>query len=377
MKKKRVLNFCNGVVSFNVERMKYTSNEYDHYVADKYCSKVFKSEGNYLKNIRDKRLPNKVNIFLLELIGLWCMIHHLCSKSFKNSDVVHLSFIEPFYLFILPFLKRKKLIVSVFGSDFYRFRFFNLIRYPIYKRANLITFSSKQTLKDFSEFYNKIPKEKYRLVRFGTDNFSEILKVSEDISIEEAKIKLGFPVDKVVVVVGINGIPIAQHLLILESISKLSNTLKKEIYVVIPASSVVGDSDNYLKKVRQSIDKSGVSGVVFQEWLTSEQMAYFRKSSEILINLPSTDQFSASMLETLSCGNLVVTGSWLPYGELYDLGVKMKVIKTFNDLTSVLEVILAEDKLLLESYSSNVELVSPFINWDLIKFDWIELYKIV
>jgi hypothetical protein len=285
-----------------------------------------------------------------------------------------LSFIEPFYLFILPFLKRKKLIVSVFGSDFYRFRFFNIIRYPLYKRANIITFSSKQTLKDFSDYYNKIPKEKYRLVRFGTDNFSEILKLSKDVSVEEAKRNMGFPLDKILVVVGINGIPIAQHLLILESIAKLPRTLKNKIHIVVPASSLVGNSDKYLKKVRQAIHQTGVSGDIFQEWLTSKQMAYFRKSSEILINLPKTDQFSASMTETLVCGNIVVTGSWLPYNELYESGVKMEVVEDVSSVNEVLNYIVENKDFYFLNCAKNIPLIPPFVSWGFVKEDWNNLY---
>jgi hypothetical protein len=375
MKKKSVLNFCNGVVSFNVERMKYTSNEYDHYVADKYCSKIYKNEGDFVGKINKNRFPHKLNVFLLEVIGVWCVIRHIFNFSFRQVEIIHISFVEPFYVFLLPFIKKNKLVVTVFGSDFYRYKFLNPIRTPIYKRADVITFSSRKAMNDFGEYYKSISKEKLILARFGSDNFHAAENFLEKMELGEAKKTMGFPLDKTIVFVGYNGVPIAQHLKIIGELSKLPQDIKDKLFVVIPVSSVIGDVKTYLNNVKASLRKSGIEGVLFEKWLTIEEMAYFRKSSEILINLPKSDQFSSSMIETLYCGNIVITGSWLPYEELYEGGVIMEEINEFSKLPKILEKVINEKDQYIDKFKGNIELVPPFISWEFKKNDWLKSYS--
>ena len=61
--------------------------------------------------------------------------------------------------------------------------------------------------------------------------------------------------------------------------------------------------------------------MAFEEFLTADNLSRLRIVSDVYITIPVSDAASASMLEYLLCGNVVIAGKWLLYKFWEDLGL--------------------------------------------------------
>ncbi len=66
----------------------------------------------------------------------------------------------------------------------------------------------------------------------------------------------------------------------------------------------------------------------------------FRKSIDIFLNLQYTDVLSASMLEELEAGAIVIKGDWLNYPDLEKRNVWLCSIKDMNALTDEITAVV-------------------------------------
>lgn len=67
------------------------------------------------------------------------------------------------------------------------------------------------------------------------------------------------------------------------------------------------------------------------------------------------DQLSGAMLETLCANNIVITGTWLDYNILKDLGVVFYEVKKTSDLSKLLntlnfKIVLKNRDIIVKNY---------------------------
>ena len=79
------------------------------------------------------------------------------------------------------------------------------------------------------------------------------------------------------------------------------------------------------------------------------------------------------MLETLYADNMVITGSWLPYDDLYDMGIKMVKVDSASMTGDALAEVVC-NPVLKEKTDGNRSIISQYSSWTSNLKNWIELY---
>lgn len=234
----------------------------------------------------------------------------------KKYDVVNMHFIGIDSWAVPHYVSHdKRVIASVYGSDLLRADKAMLsVLDKVFKRADAITVASKYVRQVISEKFNRQYDDKVKTARYGSDAADFMHRSMETLNKDRCKKENGLPTDKTVILCGYNGSPTQRHLEIIEELKKLPEEYKKQVFLLFQCS--YGSAPSYLEKIAESLKNSGFDGKIETEFMQGETLAKFRKSVDLLLNLQPTDVLSATMIEELEAGALVLKGDWLLYPDL-------------------------------------------------------------
>jgi hypothetical protein len=300
----------------------------------------------------------------------------LLSQKQTPYDVCNIHFLDVRYFFFKCKLLKlsHKLVITTYGSDFNKYKKYSFLQKPFYKKAKRITFANELTKESFDCFYNNDYSEKLCISRFG---LSLLPLLKESLSKSDYKMQaknlFGLPEDKIIITVGINSNPNNRQSEILDAISGIDIHLKQKIFLVFPMT--YGGFLNHIKEVESKTALMGIPYKIIKNYLSTEELVSLRISSDIMINLPITDQLSATMCEYLYTGNWVITGKWLPYEPIDQTGVHYDRIPSIENLSDRLAEVLNEFASFKELSSQNRELIWNFSSWEDNISSWIEVYN--
>lgn len=219
------------------------------------------------------------------------------------------------------------IVAAFWGSDLYKRKENN--NEPLLLRAlefcNRISLSTMSMQNDLLKEID-VPAFKLRNCQFGLKPLE--LLFSSHISKKDAKTGLGFGEDTFVIACGYNGQDHQQHLKIIDSLSKNKSKIPKDHLMIFPMT--YGATREYKDQVIKTLQTSGLKYKIFENFLSDEDIVLVRKATDILIQVQKTDAFSGSMQEHLFCGNIVITGAWLPYESLFEKGIVFEKIENID-----------------------------------------------
>lgn len=295
----------------------------------------------------------------------------------QNYDICNIHFLDVKYFFFRRWIKTLagNLIVSTYGSDFYKYKKYRLLQLPLYKKARAITFTNNKTLEEFDRFYRGRFHKKLRQCSFGLSNLPALMELIavEDFR-EKAKAHFGFPTDKTIITLGYHSNPIHQHEQMIDAIGVLPDEQKKRLFLVLPMA--YGGFNQHIQNVEKRLINSGISYYILKDFLPTEEIIWFRAASDIMINVPLSDQFSATMQEYLIAKNIVITGSWLPYQALDNMGIAYHRISDLQKLPGELITIVNNLPQHTLSVEKNPQHIAQLSDWDQNIKDWIETYSL-
>lgn len=266
------------------------------------------------------------------------------------------------------------IVLTVFGSDFYRLsewrrRWFG----PVYRSADFVTSNNSRALEEIGVVYALTPKQ-LRMCRFGF-NALDTLNTFKEIPRHASRAKLQLPEDKVVICIGYNYDPIQQHLAILKSIeSEPSLKANQEnLFFLIPMT--YGTDALYKEQLTEALGRFPFQYATIEHFLSEEENAHLRKAPDIMIQLQKSDSLSASTQEHMFAGNVVITGSWLPYDDMREAGIYFLTVNTPEEigkaLVSCIENLPEEQR----RGRNNPELIFEMSSWEANLSSWLDLYK--
>lgn len=287
----------------------------------------------------------------------------------NNFDIVNIHISRWFYLMILPWITKQKLVITFYGSDFYRTSdLVKKIQTILYKKADAITFTNPLTKDSFLEYYKDFEDKSY-VCRFGLKTLDFIDK-NRNIDKKTLRESLGYNTEKIVVTCGYNSTKEQQHGKIIESIAKLPKDLLEQIQFIFPMT--YGSSVNK-EKVKNILKQTNLDYIVLEDFLYGDENANIKLASDIMINVLETDSFSGSMQEFLYANNIIITGSWLPYEVFDNAGIQYIKIDDIDELSLKLEKVIKLDIKTFE-VSKNKNIISELSLWDNTIGSWINVY---
>jgi len=302
-----------------------------------------------------------------QLIKMYFISKILIHNDFKILNL-HVAYV--YYILILPILIRYKLIVTIYGSDFYRMNNFQKwLQKFIYQNTHIVTFTNPLTLKSFHEYYNDL-LVKTNVCRFGLGTLDFIDK-NRNKDILEIKQILGYSQTKIIVTCGYNATKEQQHEKIIKNLILLDTSILNNIQFIFPMT--YGDKI-YRETIKKKLKMTNLDYIVLEDFLYEDKNAFIKLASDVMINMLQTDSFSGSMQEFLYANNLVITGSWLPYEVFDNEGVFYYKIDDIYELKDKLMVILSN--LNKENTIKNQQIIYSLSSWEANIKEWIEVYHL-
>jgi len=291
-----------------------------------------------------------------------------------NYDICHIHYLSIEYGFLTKQIlcKCKKLVISIWGSDFYRTKWLQKkIQYRIIKHAHKITFANKRTLEGFKKYFKLIDDNKFEVIRFGSSPLN-ILKNIHNISIKDSKKLFNISTNDLVVVCGNNASQGNQHLDIIKAIQKVKQQLPYNILFLFPFT--YSFDRKYYFKIKELLDRAEINYKILTDFLSDYKVAKLRKVSDIMINTLISDQLSASMIEHLYAENIVITGNWLPYDIFDKNNIFLLKVSSVDEIGEKLVYVIKNYNKLKKKCKYNKELLYSLCSWENSIKKWKNMY---
>jgi hypothetical protein len=288
-------------------------------------------------------------------------------------DAINMHALSHFYITIAPFIKKNcgKFIITVWGSEFLRASSFHkCLQHFLVPYADAISFNNP---KIEEKFINKFKTKKTIILRFGFKSLQVIDSMSQSESLQESRARLGIYTDRLIVALGYNAVVQQQHLEMINAAEKLPDESKRKYFFVVPMTYPA--NEGYLRLIHQSFIRSGLTGKIFSDFMSMEDICRLRRICHIAVNIQKTDSFSASIQEHIYCGAVMIVGDWLPYEILKSNGIQLIRVPTANHITCVLSHLSMEN---ISSYANNQlsrNVIYKLSSWETNIKKWIEAYS--
>ncbi len=263
-------------------------------------------------------------------------------------------------------IKAKK-ILTYLGSDLLRkTSIVNSIEMSMLEQADHVIVMSQDMKNTFIKRYSGQFVEKVDIIGMGVSAFSFIDKKRNEYQTQKESLIGSENKNKTTITIGYNAIPQQQHLSVLNVLSTISDDEKMKYHLILPLTYLRSNL-NYLRKIEQEVASSGFSYTILDKFMNDEKISGLCISTDIFINAQITDAMSASLLEHIYSTSYVISGSWLKYQPLLDIGIQLESFTEFTELPEKINNFSYEYK---AQRLLNVQLVKDNFSWEITKDKW-------
>lgn len=317
--------------------------------------------------------PNVIMSKIPKIRAIWLrrQLFKQLQTIHNNYDVINFHYITPQYLDMLKINFSAKVLLSVWGSDFYRAsKEDKLSLKKMMDKSDLLTVTNPQMKKDIEVYYkNSTPP--IVTMPFGLEPL-ENLK-NNNITKEKSRKVIGAKKEEIVVCVGYNRSVDQHHIDILHSIdSILTDNEKERIFILLPLT--YGSDMKYVEEIKTYLAQFKIRHKIFFEFMTNDEVAILRQATDIFIQLQTTDQLSGSMIEHMYAKNLIITGSWLPYKILEENDIYFRKIDTVDEIGKELAYCIENLNDEIAKVQKNDKITYALTSWPEVIYSWYKVY---
>lgn len=290
-------------------------------------------------------------------------------------DVMQLLWIEREWAYFGNLIRKKtkRLNLNVGGSDFYRATMAERdYKKNLIAAADTVTAETKETIQEFRKYYSQDLKCEMGFLPFGIETLKYI-KENECVSKNVIKEKFHIPYNKIVITCGYNAKEAHQHIKLIEALNSLDESIKEQIICVFPMTYPKG-CDNYIRCVREKLEKSELDYVIHREFMGFGEMAQYALISDVMIQVQTTDQLSSTMLEEMYAGSIIITGKWLPYHSLREKGIFFFDVNEISEISGQLERVVMNIEKYKKECKKNKEIIWKQSSWEKLAKKWHDIW---
>ena len=318
--------------------------------------------------------PNWLFVGKSYLLLNFLVLIHFCLKNKGRYDFVQVNYCREEFQLIPGLIKGlgKKLFIFFYGTDLNDRNFIKNNFKKLFYLSDKLIATNKAIFKILDKYLDKkIIEEKKTVIFLPQDHFKlyEPFNFGDKLSFKR---DLGLPENKVIVMVGNNGTENEQHEKMIEQLGNLP--ARDNYFFVFPFSNRLDTTGFRIKTVKiLASNRLGEENIRFiPDFISHQEMAAYRMSSDIFLHLRKIDMMAASMFESNMAYCQIITGDWLPY-QYYLEKVKIEVISDFSQINDSIQKVL-NDPELLNKLSYNREVVLKDYHYNVIR-DWLVLYE--
>jgi glycosyltransferase involved in cell wall biosynthesis len=314
--------------------------------------------------LKSERLPYKI-IRIRNII-----------KQIK-PDVVHCFYISRDAIAPCLFYNRKfKYVCSIFGSDIYWDMNNNSkrwLKYLVLRKCDVITCNSFQMEKDLLRRFPQLPPDKIKPIMWGI-NFDLFNRVDSK-AIQKKKQELGIGNEKVIL--SYRGFsPVYNQEIIFKAIPLVLDHNKDLKFIFILGNTKISEIQPLISLLNPDIIANNV--IFIEKFLSYEELSTFLNLSDIVINIPKTDQFALSLLETMASRAIPILSNISVYRDVlkeYENAIFLHEINEYELASKIIYVIDNYDILSSKIIFNNNLIVKTNFNFHLQTEKMISLYN--
>ena len=315
-----------------------------------------------------KKIPK-----LRVLQGIWAMKR--MARNFSNYDVIHFHFYYYYYALLISVLRRKTklLFITFFGSDFMRINNFrHFINKKVIGKFDGVFAINEVMLNNVRERYLIKHKPETDIMVLLMSSFIAYKSFLSSNTPESTKASLS--ITKKALVCGYSAAALMQHEHMIDALTRIEDKLKP--FKVIFPMTYGWRGEEIRTRVRNKLQSTSLDWTILEDYMNTGQVHTLRLATDIFINLPETDQLAASLMEHLTAGNVVITGTWLPYQYLKDKGIYFVSIDNLAELPTVLSEVIENLDYHRHKSEFNRDIILKMMSWDNIKLSWYKYYRL-
>jgi len=293
-------------------------------------------------------------------------------------DVIHIHFMALSYIVLACLLKRKTTVLlgSFWGSDLFRVSktIVNLSQ-RLMGFFDCFTVFTEAMRKKFFDLYSEKYSEKLKMMKFGFSGYDDINEVIKKYSKKNCKEYFGVPAEKTTISIGYNARKEQQHIEVLTELRAAPREIWKKTIFVFPLTyATAADNKSVLvNSLVELLDAMQVDYIILDSFLTDEEIAMLRVSTDIFIHAQTTDAFSASVQEYIFAGATVINPTWIQYDEtIKQCAASFLEYSSLNELPVLMNNVLGAER---NAVLTDSNMLYKLFSWDSVKESWQELYR--
>lgn len=301
-------------------------------------------------------------------------------QELGEFDIVHIHYVKHLYTIGLFLLRKqyKKVVLTFWGSDFYRSTF--ITRWciaPLLRIADKITFITPNMKDDFNKksILHRGLGNRTKILDYGNMMFPFIDTAKKTIinNRNECYSRFGLSCNKAVITIGYVGRPQMQQKEAVDAIAS-SNKVQELVnaQIVIPA---YGMKEETLKYIDNKLSGSQIDYRIIPDFLGPSDVSLLRSITDIFIHPQTTDAFSSSMQECFYANAVIINGSWLNYKDAEEAGAYFLKFDQFKSLPDIVTEVIDNLDFHKEKSSVNKNIMIDLCSWDRWRKEWRKLYE--
>jgi len=305
-------------------------------------------------------------------------VYHKWKPLLADADVIQLHSVgvTPSLIAASRFAKTKPLITSLWGTHV--LRSFNVSRLKRQRKlllqSKLITHSTPEFRECALTKYGRDLFPKYRETYFSPNYL--VLKIAAELDFASSRKKIGQYIDlregDHLICIGHNGSPGNQHREIIDSLED-ANLDPEKTHLVVPFA--YAGTSMYEHELEGRLKKSGYRFTILKDFLSEEDLAVFRKATDILIFAPVSDSFAATVTQALAAGSHVISGGWLPYKKRRLDGFMFEEVRYIGEVGDVCKKALVNLDATRSNNRSNIALALKVFSPEELGGHWCAAYE--
>lgn len=342
-----------------------------------------------LKNTvyKDYYIENNISVYTYysdkgpagRILHRWFLDNKI-KRKYKDVDAIHVHMVNDVNITRLKKIWKvaSKHIVTFWGSDIFRVSDNHLKKYSdVFCRVDTINLLNENMFPRFTDIYGHEFDDKLTGFDFGCPMYEAIDSIALNMSKIDCKEYLGIAGEDILVPVGYNSSPEQQHDKIISAVSSVDEGMKSKIVLLIHFCYNEYSDSEYISEVKGLLEKSGFRYKIIDRVLDKREISILRRAADIFLYAQTTDALSASVIEYLYSGCLLVKPDWLSYPELDSRSVKYISYSDFEQLKDAfLEAIdIYDDENRLKEYQNNRDILWNMNSWEVVAPKWRALYE--
>jgi len=290
-----------------------------------------------------------------------------------QTAIVHFLSVDCFWL--IPMLSNHfdRVVGLAYGSDVLRrvkSRDF-LLRMGL-KRLDVIAATNDNVLNTLLTDFPFLSSRSPRVIRFGLPGFDELQKI-EQVTPNQAKQKMGFNSDKVLVCLGYSASSGQRQIELVDFFANLNSKFENYTFVVPVQYGPQKNVEAVVKRCAEVNIQSGSNQFIpLTKFHDPEKLALMRRATDVLINHSVSDAFSGTVQEVVYAGNLVLAVDHLPYDKMPGFGSAILNYEKLDDAVTRLtsENLSAWRSQAATRFVENRTLLNATSSWEAVFPEW-------